>query len=609
MTGRLVAEEGTNKGLVLSFEEGEEWTVGRDPDQSTLLVEDPAVSRKHLQCKRTPQGLVIENLSQTNPVLINGTQAEGPQLLRQGDTVKIGGALFRYYRQGAAQVVLGEGAPSEETPSPEAEIPRHNTVFEEEEGVLAEVPFAVVDLNLTPSGRWTLKVISGPNTGAEFSVEKGKSYLLGTDAATCDIIFQDLSVSRQHARLTVSEDETLSIEDLGSRNGTLIEGEAVKEVKKLVSNTVIALGTTSFVAIDRSTEQQTLIPPILTTFGRVVQSQETVQAAQAAVQTIAQEEQVLAKIPEITPPPPAGVSHGKLWGGLVLFTMVVGVLILGGLGISTLFKEENVTVKKVDINAVLTKIFSTYPQLRYTFDPNTGRLMMLGHVLTNNDRNELLYAIQSTGFVNTIDDNIIIDELVWQEADQVLAKNPRWANIAVSATTPGHFLLTGSLKTREEANALYDYLNLNFPYPELLEKKVVVEEDVIAQVKQLLLEKGLREVTVSLSGGEITLGGFIPYGKTQDLDAIVATIKAYPGIRSVRSLVTEQAPEEMVVNLSDQYQVTGYSNMGGKNLTVVINGKILTEGDLLDGMKIISIRPGEILLEKGGTKYKIDYKK
>jgi hypothetical protein len=51
----------------------------------------------------------------------------------------------------------------------------------------------------------------------------------------------------------------------------------------------------------------------------------------------------------------------------------------------------------------------------------------------------------------------------------------------------------------------------------------------------------------------------------------------------------------------------GYSKKDGSNQFVVINGKILTLGDNLDGMIITSISPSLVVLEKDGLKFKINY--
>ncbi len=105
--------------------------------------------------------------------------------------------------------------------------PRQDSIFEENvpagKDALAEIDFELVD-----TGRWLLKVISGPNSGAEFSMQASNTYVLGTDPNTCDIVFHDTSISRQHARIAVNGDDALTIEDLQSRNGTLIDGEHLK---------------------------------------------------------------------------------------------------------------------------------------------------------------------------------------------------------------------------------------------------------------------------------------------------------------------------------------------------------------------------------------------
>ena len=51
----------------------------------------------------------------------------------------------------------------------------------------------------------------------------------------------------------------------------------------------------------------------------------------------------------------------------------------------------------------------------------------------------------------------------------------------------------------------------------------------------------------------------------------------------------------------------GSSTFDGRGFSVVLNGKIYTLGDSVEGMTIAAIEPNTILLEKDGLKYKIDY--
>ena len=163
-----------------------------------------------------------------------------------------------------------EEAPAEEAPaepSPE-ETPPEETPAEtrgQEEAPAEEVPspeIAHVDFDLLDTeGRWLLKVLSGPNTGAEFAMHGGSSYLIGTDTQACDIVFQDLSVSRKHAKLTIDLKDNAVLEDLQSRNGTFVDGEKI-EKKPVSGNVLVSMGTTTFMLIDREAERTTIVAGI-----------------------------------------------------------------------------------------------------------------------------------------------------------------------------------------------------------------------------------------------------------------------------------------------------------------------------------------------------------
>ncbi|MBQ8962024.1 MAG: FHA domain-containing protein [Ruminococcus sp.] len=78
-------------------------------------------------------------------------------------------------------------------------------------------------------------------------VEPGATYPLGCDEvligrhASADIRIPDLSVSRYHAMMTVS-DGVWTIKDMGSRSGVYVNGVLVKEAK-LRENDIINLGS------------------------------------------------------------------------------------------------------------------------------------------------------------------------------------------------------------------------------------------------------------------------------------------------------------------------------------------------------------------------------
>ncbi len=626
MVARLVAEEGDLKGLILSLENGDTWVIGRDPDECQLVIQDPLTSRKHLVARRTPEGISVENLSSTNPIQINEEEiGEQPRILQQGDTVKIGNEVFRYYTDTSAHV-LDEGSPSEvkepseqtpieidDHPNPASAYPLHSqdrlepeeekendTIFDEDEESFS--PLAEINFGIAETGRWLLKVIGGPNNGAEFYMQAGHSYILGTDPHSCDIVFQDTSVSRQHAKIIVSPEDSLAIEDLKSRNGVLVSGAPVEGKQALIPSMIVTIGTTSFVVYDREGEMQTIISPLLPSIVKVLQHEEEAPKIEEVPPPAPVEVEAAAATP---PPEPA--HH---FGPYILLAIITGLFVLAGIGTTALFKSEPVvTLTQENAPELVQQALDSFPAVRHSYNKTSGNLLLLGHVRSQAEKNQLMYNLQGLKFIKNIDDSgIIIDEFVWREINSVLSKDPAWKGITIHSPEAGQFILSGYLETRKQAEQLSDYISVNFPYLDLLKKQVVVEEDVITQINVWLQTFNLRGVSAKIAnGGEVTLSGNAPSDKAGEITQLIAKIKGISGVRLVNNYIKSEAPEMGIVNLSDRYEITGQSRLGTR-YTVVINGRILSEGDSLDSMVITSIKPHAVFLEKDGTKYRIDYK-
>lgn len=703
MSAKLVAEEGIQKGLVLSLEDGNEWVIGRDPDACQLLIEDPSASRKHLLCRKTPEGITAQNLSSTNPASINEEFIKEPRLLHNGDIVKIGAGLYRFYAEDEAQLMdqgevsqilsaanvdengfeshLGNekalNAPQEENPllnpsessnsienesieqpenpvhkqdiipseqeieNPESQAPSESADiqeqpldtpqeehhedtpvdtppspqenFEEHEDHLSifeesaeESKFPEINFDLTETGRWLLKVVGGPNHGAEFTMQPTSTYIIGTDPNSCDIVFHDTSVSRQHAKITLNEDDTISLEDLKSRNGTFVDGKPLKGKETIPTNTLILMGTSSFVVYDREGEMQTIISPLLPSIVKVLQEEPKKEEPLPAAPLKPAEE--IKPIEPIEPPKKKEHTHDAL-GAFILIAIITGLFVIIGIGTTTLFKSQPVVSQQViNPDHDLTQALAAFPKVKYSFNRSTGRLLIVGHVLTNSDKNQILYNLQGLNYIRSIDDSgVIIDEGVWREINQIISQNPNWKGISIQAPTPGQFVISGYLKTRKQSEQLWDYISTNFPYLDLLEKRVIVEEDVVSSIGTILQNNGYKDVTAQMNEGEVILSGNIPAGKKSLFDKTLTAIKEIPGVRNIKNFVTELAPEQSMINISDRYEITGVSSQGTANTSVVINGRILTRGDALDGMTITSIKPNAVFLEKDGIKYRIDY--
>ncbi len=577
MAGFLVAEEGPLSGLIIRLEDGEEWIVGRDPDVAFQVLEDPMVSRKHLIVRLTADGFIVENLSTINPASVNGNPITDPVTLQEGDVVQVGSTLFRFSEHDPA-------VDTEEKLSDEESI--HPTILESED------PLDTLSFNEVTQARWMLKVISGPNTGAEFGIQKNHTYIVGKDPNTCDIIFQDLSVSRQHAKIHVDENEAATIEDLKSRNGTYLNGSKLEEVETITSQDLIAVGTTSFLIIDKEQARETIFSPASVHSHTL----ETKDKHDKEVET----EEVLE-----------GKKHWKdifiPTKHLVIAGAFALLVLIGIFGAVSLFKTENVEIAYKDNEKQLEEVLEPFKGVQYTFNNQTGKLFVLGDVLTSIDHQELTYMLKSLPFIHSIEDNITIDELVWNDINSLLSRNPNWRAVSMTATIPGKFVLKGYVQTLQQAGLLSEYINMNFPYNEKLTNEVVIENNLEAEIQSTLIEAGFVNVSFQITNGELVVAGRVTDEHDSAFKDLLNELKKLPGIRSVKNFVIMTSASTARINISSKYKVTGTSKYGDENEYVVINGMILTKGDNLDGMGISGITSDEVELEKDGLKYKILY--
>lgn len=650
MSSRLFAEKGFVKGLILDFEQADddsnenpsqkqaEWIIGRDKDQCSMLVEDPKVSRRHLICKRSNEGTIVENLSQTNPLIINEKIIEGPYLLKEGDRLKIGNSYFRYSslkidpdsaKDSNSSPTKEENSDSSTTfkepnKDPQDELleaydgdtPDENdddfdgyseTLYTErevqfEESIFAhfeEVEKAETEKNqaeaytqdrfLGPqknqapqnSSRFLLKILAGPMKGAEYPIIEGQSYIIGSNE-DADLVFHDVSISRQHAKLSILEEQSIIIEDLESRNGVFVDEERITEQTTIAPHHVVTLGTSAFVVIDKEKKAQTLqsvVPNVEKNQNKLEKSRK----------------KSFAFLPNLS------------FSQMSLLAVIAGIFMIIGLGTFSLFQDGEVMVKKVDAEDKIREILAEQEDIEFHY--NKGSLFLLGHVTSSIERDQIMHDLTALAFVKNINNNIIIDELVWQETNLILAKNPSWNSISLQAPKPGQFVLTGYLKSNQEAEDLSDYINLNFPYLDRLSNKVVVEEQLVESLNVELLEHAFHDIFVEINSGELSLSGYTSSEKATQLQKILSKIETLEGIRSIKNFVVELPPEESMIDLSQRYEVTGHFRHANVNVSVVINGRILARGDTLDGMTITSIKRQSIFLEREGFKFKIDYNK
>ncbi len=175
--------------------------VGSDP-QATVVLDRPGVKPQHCQLHVTAQGVMLD-VPKGVTITVNGREVDGLIALRPGDSVDLDGVEAR---------LAGIGATTPERPPNEP---------------LDSLPPANDDLGATTVRpvvpRFVLRGVGGSVFGRHVPVHG--TVTIGR-APECTVSIDDPGLSRLHARL-LPGDEGLLLEDMGSSNGSFINGKRV----------------------------------------------------------------------------------------------------------------------------------------------------------------------------------------------------------------------------------------------------------------------------------------------------------------------------------------------------------------------------------------------
>jgi predicted Zn finger-like uncharacterized protein len=100
-------------------------------------------------------------------------------------------------------------------------------------------------LQLPTGKRLSLAILDGPDAGNVVRIEKPRM-TIGRSGA--DLTLNDTEASRQHAVLEVRE-SMITVSDLGSTNGTLVNGEKINEPVELSDKSEFQVGSTTLMLI------------------------------------------------------------------------------------------------------------------------------------------------------------------------------------------------------------------------------------------------------------------------------------------------------------------------------------------------------------------------
>ena len=158
------------------------------------------------------------------------------------------------------------------------------------------------------SDGYALKFISGKYQGGEFPLKGDKQLIIGR-SSELDIVLVEDMVSRKHAKITLAGGK-ITIEDLGSTNGTFVNGEKVKS-SRLKEGDRILVGTSILKLVKAGANAPELSD------AQVKQNLEQVAAVQSARQT---KTAMTGKIEEVPLPDLLQLFHTSKKNGVLVVT-------------------------------------------------------------------------------------------------------------------------------------------------------------------------------------------------------------------------------------------------------------------------------------------------
>ncbi len=239
------ATVGPTGGRLVCLTDGREYTItgerlvfGRDAG-SDVVVGGTEVSRRHAEIEVTPEGYVLNDFS-VNGSYVNGERVGRQHLLARADVIRIGHDEFRFYAD-----IASPTPPRSRRSVPQVTAPQPPTgAGARLSDTMHGLPPSALSAAVTPTQPQvaplaSLLVRSGSLKGRRLPVKVPVVNIGRADFN--DVVIADPSVSTSHAKLQ-RRDDVWILSDLGSTNGTFVEGERLSGEVALGPGTTVKFG-------------------------------------------------------------------------------------------------------------------------------------------------------------------------------------------------------------------------------------------------------------------------------------------------------------------------------------------------------------------------------
>ena len=317
----------TTGGRLVCLTDGREYRVGAEPlsfgrdAASDVVVSGNEVSRRHAEIRTDPEGYLLLDLS-SNGTYVNGERIGKAHSLARADVIRIGNDEFRFY----ADAAMGAAAAQDRVSTPAAQSSIPATPPPGAAHRLSDTMHGLPDTQpgrKTPPSAEAAPLASLLFRSGDF---KGKRLPIKVPVANIgrgdynDVVISDASVSTMHAKLQRREAIWI-LTDLGSTNGTFVEGERISGEAALTPGTTLKFGdiTALFEPLDDH------VPAARTNQTRMM---ERLDSAVAAAPAPEEPQAVRSRRPvRVVPPRPKGPSPILVTALLVLLAVLVYLLL------------------------------------------------------------------------------------------------------------------------------------------------------------------------------------------------------------------------------------------------------------------------------------------